>query len=136
MRRFSASFDLCFIVLAATPAATSASRMSNPAATQGPLAFLVALALFCLYIVGLVAWYIYCGARNLDLAKKAIPVMVFSLAAICGVLLFANDFGIVQLIETRDDREAFVIFTILLFLGGLAWKAFGVGTRGPKKRRR
>jgi hypothetical protein len=92
--------------------------MRNPAMTQEPLALLVALALFGLMVLSILAWWTVRVAEDRNRARRAFPLLLFGVAAISGVLWFAEGAGISQLTVDPGDRA------------GLAWSALFFGLAG------
>ena len=106
--------------------------MSHPNATQGPLPILVALVLWGLSVLIFVAWRTI-GAVDRDRARSAVSVFLFGVAAICGVLAFAEDAGITRLTREGDGAGLARSAVVFIFVGALVARA-QARRRRPRRR--
>src|SRR4051812_4974680 len=92
--------------------------MSHHNAVQGLLPILVALALWGLFVLIVLAWWTFRVGVDRERARIAVSAILFSVAAFCGVLLFADDFGIVSLIRVPDDKVWLGLSMLVFILMG------------------
>jgi hypothetical protein len=108
--------------------------MSHPNAAQGPLPILVALALWGLFVLVVLAWWTFRVGIDRERARSAVSLILFSVAAFCGVLLFGEGFGIVSLTRGPDDRAWLGLSMLVFILMGALVARAQVRRSQPRRR--